>query len=70
MSVSVLDSRIFKNTFGTEEIRRIFDDENYVKCLIEVEAALARAEAKTGVIPAEVGTSLTDSLAHVKIEYD
>lgn len=68
MFVSVLDSRIFRNTFGTQAIRDIFSDEAYVKNLIEVEAALARAESKTGVIPAEVGPSLTKSLARVQIE--
>lgn len=69
MSVSIFDSRIFKNTFGAQEVRDVFSDENYVKCLIEAEAALARAEAKTGVISAEVGASLTSSLARVQIEY-
>ncbi|KAK5074399.1 hypothetical protein LTR64_006457 [Lithohypha guttulata] len=69
MFVSVLDSRIFRNTFGTQAIRDIFSDEAYVKNLIEVEAALARAESKTGVIPAEVGPSLTKSLARVQIDF-
>lgn len=68
MFVSVLDSRILRNTFGTQAIRDIFSDEAYVKNLIEVEAALARAESKTGVISAEIGPSLTKSLARVQIE--
>ncbi|KAJ5746970.1 Fumarate lyase [Penicillium nucicola] len=48
MAVSALDSRIFRNLFGTQEIRDVFTDKAYVKCLIEVEAALARAEAIVG----------------------
>lgn len=68
MAVSIFDSRIFRNTFGTQAIRDIFSDEAYVKCLIEIEAALARAEAKTGVIPTEAGAAISESLSHATIE--
>lgn len=69
MAVSALDSRIFRNLFGTQQVRDIFTDEAYVRCLIEVEAALARAQAKEGVIPAEAGRAITDAFAHIAIEY-
>lgn len=69
MAVSALDSRIFRNLFGTQEIRDIFTDEAYVQSLIEVEAALARAEATVGVIPAEAGKAITDAFASLQIEY-
>lgn len=69
MSISALDSRIFRNLFGTQEIRDIFNDEAYVKYLIHVEAALARAQSKTGVIPEEAGKVITDALDAVRIEY-
>lgn len=69
MSISALDSRIFRNLFGTEEIRDIFTDEAYVKFLIQTEAALARAESKVGAIPADVGDAITGVLGKVKIEY-
>jgi len=68
MAISVFDSRIFRNTFGTQAIRDVFSDEAYVKALIDVESALARAEAKTGVIPAMAGAAITDSLRTVQIE--
>ncbi|KAJ5220582.1 Fumarate lyase [Penicillium citrinum] len=70
MSVSALDSRIFRNLFGTQEIRDIFTDDAYVKCLIEVEAALARAQSKTGVIPPESGDSITSTFAGIQLDYD
>ena len=69
MSVSALDSRVFRNIFGTQEIRDIFNDEAYVRYLVETEAALARAESKVGVIPAQAGEVLTEALAKIKIEY-
>lgn len=69
MAVSALDSRIFRNLFGTQEIRDIFTDEAYVESLIEVEAALARAESTVGVIPIDVGKRITDAFARLQIEY-
>ncbi|KAK5948588.1 hypothetical protein OHC33_010347 [Knufia fluminis] len=69
MAVSVLDSRIFRNTFGTQAIRDVFSDEAYAKRLIEVESALARAEAKCGVIPDEAGTAITESLSKVQLDF-
>lgn len=70
MSVSALDSRVFRNLFGTQEIRDIFTDEAYVRRMIETEAALARAQSKVGIIPAEAGEKLTKALNAAKIEYE
>lgn len=69
MSCGAIDSRVFKNLFGTQEIRNVFSDESYVERLIETEAGLARAESKLGVIPGHVGRALTTHFAEVKIEY-
>lgn len=70
MSVSALDSRVFRNLFGTQEIRDIFTDDAYVRRMIDTEAALARAQSKAGVIPAEVGEKLTKALNTAAIEYE
>lgn len=70
MAVSVLDSRIFRNTFGTREIRNVFSDDSYVKSLIEVESALARAEAVIGVIPTEAGSAIPDHLSKANVDFD
>lgn len=70
MSVSALDSRVFRNLFGTQEIRDVFTDEAYVRRMIETEAALARAQSKVGIIPAEAGEKLTKALNAANIEYE
>jgi 3-carboxy-cis,cis-muconate cycloisomerase len=44
--------RLFDKLFRYEAIDRIFSDEQYIQSLLDFEAALARAEAKGGVIPA------------------
>jgi 3-carboxy-cis,cis-muconate cycloisomerase len=52
MSATVIDSAVFRNIFSTEAMRRIFSDENRVQKYLDVEAALARVEARLGIIPA------------------
>src|SRR6202795_4340182 len=44
--------RLFDKLFRYEAIDRISSDQAYIQSLLEFEAALARAEAKAGVIPA------------------
>ena len=68
MAVSALDSRVFRNVFGTQEIRNVFSDEAYVRNLIETEAALARAESKVGVIPAQAGEAISQAFAKFDVE--
>jgi 3-carboxy-cis,cis-muconate cycloisomerase len=69
MNATAIDSRIFRNLFGTEEARHIFSDEQYVSRMIDVETALARAQAQANVIPQDAASSITDSCNVAKIEY-
>jgi 3-carboxy-cis,cis-muconate cycloisomerase len=48
---TTLDSQIFGSLFSDPEISQLFTDEAYVRALVAVEAALARAEARVGMIP-------------------
>ena len=68
MPVSVIDSRIYRNLFGTEDIRLLFEDKSYAYYMITVEAALARAQAKVGVIPREVGEAISANCHASKLE--
>ena len=49
--MSVLDSKIFGPVFNDNEIGSLFSDDAFVRTLVEVEIALARAEARAGAIP-------------------
>ncbi len=51
MPSHLIDSNLFGDRYGTKEMKRIFEDENRVRQWLRVEVALARAEAKQGVIP-------------------
>jgi 3-carboxy-cis,cis-muconate cycloisomerase len=51
MPASVIDSIYYRDMFGTAAMRSIFSDERRIEIWLEVEVALARAEARLGVIP-------------------
>ena len=59
MPSHIIDSLIFKDLYGTDELRRVFSDENLLQCWLDVEAALARAEAQVGLIPAEAAAEIS-----------
>ena len=52
MSIHPADSQIFGTLYGTDEIRALFSDHAHLQFMLDVEAALARAESKLGLIPA------------------
>jgi 3-carboxy-cis,cis-muconate cycloisomerase len=54
--------------FGTEEIRKVFSDEEYVRCLMDAETAPARAQSDLGVIPLEAGKIIIAHSDVAKIE--
>ena len=59
MSTGVIDSFLFKDQFSTERMRQIFSDENMVQKWLDTESALAQAQAKLGVIPAEKAAEIS-----------
>ena len=70
MPVSAIDSLLFKNLFGTELIRTIFDDKAYIRRCVDVEAALALAQSRLGVIPEAVGKQITAACRTLDLDYD
>jgi 3-carboxy-cis,cis-muconate cycloisomerase len=51
MPSTILDSDIFRDMFGTPEMRAVFSDDNLLACYVAAEVALAVAQGRTGVIP-------------------
>jgi 3-carboxy-cis,cis-muconate cycloisomerase len=45
-------TRLFESLAATEELSRVFADDSVLQAMLDFEAALARAEARCGVIPA------------------
>src|ERR1700758_2696279 len=50
-ATTALDSLLFRDAFGTPEMRDVFVDRSTIARYVDVEVALARAEARCGVIP-------------------
>jgi 3-carboxy-cis,cis-muconate cycloisomerase len=57
-STTVLDSILFRDAFGTSAMRDVFSDRALVARYVEVEVALAKAEARTGVIPQQAADEI------------
>ncbi|MGD8544233.1 MAG: adenylosuccinate lyase [Candidatus Bathyarchaeota archaeon] len=55
--------------YGTQEMRRVFDEENKLQRMLDVEAALAWAHGEVGNIPREDAEKIvkTASVKHVKL---
>jgi 3-carboxy-cis,cis-muconate cycloisomerase len=51
MTATALDSAIFRDIFSTAEMRLVFSDEARTAYYLEIEAALAKAQARLGIIP-------------------
>ena len=57
-STTAIDSILFRDAFGTPRMREVFSDFTLISRYVEVEVALAQAEACCGVIPAEAASEI------------
>jgi 3-carboxy-cis,cis-muconate cycloisomerase len=51
MTATALDSAIFRDIFTTPEMREVYSEERRTSYYLEIERALARAQARLGIIP-------------------
>ncbi len=58
MPSSLIDSVVFRDIFSTEAMRRVFSDENRVQKYLDFEGALARAQARLGIIPQQAAEEI------------
>ncbi len=61
MPSTMFDSAIFRDAFGSAGMRDIFSEEELIARYVEVEVALAAAEARVGVIPKEAAAAIRRS---------
>lgn len=66
---SILDSVLFRNSFSTPGMREVFSDRTRIQKCIEVEIALARAQAKCGVIPPEASDTIAREARIDRIDF-
>ncbi|WP_133405955.1 class-II fumarase/aspartase family protein [Parashewanella tropica] len=69
-NVSVFDSVIYRDLFGTKEMRQVFSDENLIKNWLLYERTLANAQAKYGVIPKKNAEAIAEAAQWKNIDLD
>ncbi len=77
MPSTVFDSVIYRDAFGSEAMRAVFDDAALVSRYVQVEVALAKVQGALGLIPADAAgviaakaDAATMDLAKLKVETD
>ena len=70
MPASIIDSRIFGNLFGTEAMRQVWSDENRTRKYLDIEAALARVQARLGIIPEHAAAEIVRNCDLGRIDMD
>src|SRR5437868_3014101 len=69
-STTVLDSLLFRDAFGTPRMREVFSDLSSIARYAEVEIALARAQARCGVIPADAADEIAKRTNVSALDFD
>ncbi|KWT97812.1 3-carboxy-cis,cis-muconate cycloisomerase [Variovorax sp. WDL1] len=70
MASTVVDSILFRDAFGTAKMRSLFSDRALIQRYIDVEVALAKAEARVGVIPREAAETIARESTIERIDFD
>src|SRR5712691_1668799 len=65
MTLGMLSSSLFGDMFGTEAMRAVFGELAFLVRCAEVEAALARAQARLGIVPSDAAAAISDAAAAV-----
>jgi 3-carboxy-cis,cis-muconate cycloisomerase len=69
MTVNPADSTIFGGLFGSEPMRVLFADRQRLQSMLDVEAALARTQARLGIIPQGAATAISAAAAVDRVSF-
>ena len=69
-TTTVIDSLLFRDAFGTPAVRAIFSDHALIQRYVEVEVALAKAEAACGIIPTEAADQIAANCNFDTLDFD
>jgi 3-carboxy-cis,cis-muconate cycloisomerase len=70
MPATVIDSGIFGNLFSTAAMREVWSDESRTRKYLEIEAALARVQARLKIIPQEAADEIVRNCDFSKIDME
>ncbi|WP_198139701.1 MULTISPECIES: class-II fumarase/aspartase family protein [Chelativorans] len=58
-SVTALDSPLYGRSFADDKMRELFSAQSFISRCVETEVALARAQARLGIIPEDAAAGIT-----------
>ncbi len=70
MAFSPLDSQLYGSSFSDPRLTEIFSDANHVRTMLDVEAALALAQAKLGMIPQVAANAIRDASQTLEPDFE
>ncbi len=68
MQATIINSAIFSGIFSSDPMRAVWSDRNRTSKYLEVEAALARVQARLGIIPQEAADEIVGNCAIERID--
>ena len=68
MPTNPADGPILGVLYGSDAMRAVFDETAYFQRMLDVEAALARVQARLGIIPAEAAEAITQAAQFDKLD--
>lgn len=67
MNVHLTDSLIYHNSWGTPELRSLFDDMGRTRAWLEILATLAETQAEVGLIPADAASEVATTCRSIEL---
>jgi len=68
MPISMIDSAIFKDMFGTAAMRAVFDDAATLRRYTDTEIALAKVQGELGIIPKAAAAAIISKADSSKLD--
>ena len=68
MPTNPADGPILGVLYGSDAMRAVFDETAYFQRMLDVEAALARAQARLNIIPTEAATAITAAARYENLD--
>lgn len=70
MAAYVIDSQLFRDQYGTPDMRAVFADEQLVQYWLDAWVALAAAEAELGIVPQEAADHIKEMAVWQNMDMD
>ena len=70
MAFSALDSQLYGSMFADPDVTQIFSDSFHIQSMLQIEAALARAQSKLGVIPLKAADAIDNATRTLEVDVE